>query len=229
MGARMQLVRLEQRFMKTLKIALLIFLFAITLRAQQEPTFQPRHPRYLIHSGDVIAFNFSFTPEFNQTVTVQPDGFITLREVGDIQVQDKTSPEVIDAVRAAYSKVLHDPVISIELKEFEKPYFVVGGEVSKPGKYDLRGDTTVVQAITIAGGTNDRARTAEILLFRRVSKDLVEVKRVDMKRMVSMKNLSEDLHLQAGDMILVPKSNMAKISKFIPFPTASMYFSPGIH
>src|SRR5438477_4494515 len=109
--------------MKKLKVALLILFLTRTL-AGQEPTFQERHPRYRIHVGDVIAFNFSFTPDFNQTVTVQPDGFITLRAVGDIQIEDKTTPEVVEAVRAAYGKVLHDPVITVELKDFEKPYFV---------------------------------------------------------------------------------------------------------
>jgi polysaccharide export outer membrane protein len=214
--------------MKNLKVVLLIVcMFGIS--AAQEPTFKERHPRYRIHAGDVIAFNFSFTPDFNQTLTVQPDGYITLREVGDIQVVDKTTPEVIDAVRSAYAKVLHDPVITIELRDFEKPYFVVGGEVSHPGKFDLRGDTTVVQAVTMAGGLSDRARSSEVLLFRRISKDTVEVKRVDMKRLVAMKDLSEDLHLEAGDMILVPKSNMAKISRFIPVPSLGMYFNPAIH
>src|SRR5438067_8688661 len=115
--------------MKMLKVALSILCFASMVMAQ-EPTFQQRHPRYQIHVGDVIAFNFSFTPDFNQTVTVQPDGFITLRAVGDIQIEDKTTPEVVEAVRAAYGKVLHDPVITVELKDFEKPYFVVGGEVT---------------------------------------------------------------------------------------------------
>ena len=214
--------------MKNLKVILLILSLSAMLLAAQEPRFQERHARYRIHAGDVIAFNFSFTPEFNQTVTVQPDGYITLREVGDIQVLDKTSPEVIETVRTAYGKVLHDPVISIELKDFEKPYFVVGGEVNHPGKFDLRGDTTVIQAVTVAGGLNDRARSTELLLFRRISKDTVEVKRVDMKHMMSMKDLSEDLHLQSGDMILVPRTNFSKIAKFIPFPSMGMYFNPAV-
>lgn len=213
--------------MKPVKMALLIFALAGTLLGQ-EPSFQPRHQRYRIQAGDVMAFTFTFTPDYNQTVTVQPDGYISLREVGDIQVVEKTTPEVIDAVRKAYSKILHEPVISIELKEFEKPYFVVGGEVVHPGKFDLKGDTTVVQAVTVAGGLNDRAKSSELLVFRRVSKDLVEVKRVDMKAMVNTANLSEDLHLQSGDMILVPRSKMSKISKFIPFPNLGMYFNPAI-
>src|SRR6516162_10119405 len=195
--------------MKNVKVALLILVLTGALSAQ-EPSFQDKHPRYRIHTGDVIAFNFSFTPQFNQTVTVQPDGYITLRDVGDIQVLDKTAPEVIETVRNVYSKILHDPVVSIELKDFEKPYFVVGGEVTHPGKFDMRGDTTVMQAVTIAGGLSDRARSSQLLLFRRVSQDTVEVKKIDVKRMVRNLDLSEDLHLRPGDMILVPRSNMSK-------------------
>src|SRR4051812_16215330 len=115
--------------MKSLRVTLMVFALAGVVLGQ-EPSFQQRHPRYRIHPGDVIAFNFSFTPEFDQTVTVQPDGFITLREIGDVRVQDKTTPEVIDTVRTAYAKVLNEPVITIELKDFEKPSFVVGGEVN---------------------------------------------------------------------------------------------------
>src|SRR5437016_11533344 len=124
------------------------------------------------------------------------------------------------------SKILRDPTITVELKEFEKPYFVVGGEVTKPGKYDLRGDTTVLEAITIAGGVSDKSRTSQVLLFRRVSNDWVEVKEVDMRRMLRERDLSEDLHLRPGDMVLVPKSTFSKLARFIPVPSLGMYFNP---
>jgi polysaccharide export outer membrane protein len=215
--------------MRTTLVGSMICLFAAAfVAAGQEPGFQARYPRYRIHAGDVLVLNFSFTPEFNQSVVVQPDGYITLRDVGDIHVADKPVPEVVEAVRTAYSRVLHDPVITLELKEFEKPYFVVGGEVVHPGKYDLRSDTTVVQAVTIAGGMNDRAKTSDVLLFRRYSDDLVEVKKVNIKRMLSAMDLTEDLHLRAGDMILVPRTTMSKISRFIPFPTLGLYFNPAV-
>ena len=105
-------------------------------------------------------------------------------------------------------------------------YFVVGGEVTKPGKYDLRGDTTVLEAITIAGGVSDKSRTSQVLLFRRVSNDWVEVKEVDMRRMLRERDLSEDLHLRPGDMVLVPKSTFSKLARFIPVPSLGMYFNP---
>jgi polysaccharide export outer membrane protein len=92
---------------------------------------------------DILDLNFPFTPEFNQTVTVQPDGYITLRAVGDLHVEGQTVPEVTQSLRTAYGKILRDPVITIALKDFDKPYFIVSGEVARPGKFDLRSDTTV--------------------------------------------------------------------------------------
>jgi polysaccharide export outer membrane protein len=173
-----------------------------------------------------MQLSFLFTPEFTQTVTVQPDGYINLRGVGDVHVQDKTTPEVIAAVQSAYSKILRDPAITVELTEFEKPYFIVGGEVVRPGKYDYRGDTTVIQAVSMAGGFSDRAKTGQVLVFRRVSDEWAEVKKVDMKRMLGRQELLEDLHLRPGDMVLVPKSSMSKIARFIPVPSLGMFFNP---
>jgi len=194
--------------------------------SSQEPTFQERYPRYRLRPGDVLELNFLFSPEFNQSVVIQPDGYVNLRGVADLRVQDKTVPDVVELLQAAYSKILRDPAITVELKEFEKPYFVVGGEVTKPGKYDLRGDTTVLEAITIAGGVSDKSRTSQVLLFRRVSNDWVEVKEVDMRRMLRERDLSEDLHLRPGDMVLVPKSTFSKLARFIPVPSLGMYFNP---
>ena len=198
----------------------------IWAQSNHEPTFQERYPRYRLRPGDVLELNFLFSPEFNQSVIIQPDGYVNLRGVADLRVQDKTVPDVVELLQAAYSKILRDPAITVELKEFEKPYFVVGGEVTKPGKYDLRGDTTVLEAITIAGGVSDKSRTSQVLLFRRVSNDWVEVKEVDMRRMLRERDLSEDLHLRPGDMVLVPKSTFSKLARFIPVPSLGMYFNP---
>src|SRR2546427_3196144 len=83
-----------------------------TLRAEssQAPVLQPRFPRYRVRAGDVLDLNFPFTPEFNQTITVQPDGYVNLRGLGDLRIQDKTVPDVADAVRSAYARMLRDPL-----------------------------------------------------------------------------------------------------------------------
>ncbi|HEY6768941.1 MAG TPA: polysaccharide biosynthesis/export family protein [Candidatus Sulfotelmatobacter sp.] len=186
-----------------------------------DPNFQSRISRYKIAPGDTFDLNFELSPEFNQTaVAVQPDGFVTLRGVGDIKVQGETVPQLTETLRGAYSKILNAPIISVVLKDFEKPYFVADGQVGKPGKYDLRGDVTLTQAIAIAGGFTDASRHSQVLLFRRVSDEWMEAKIIDVKKMQKAGNLKEDPMLHPGDMLFVPKNTMSKIDKF--FPSASM-------
>jgi polysaccharide biosynthesis/export protein len=183
--------------------------------------FQSRNPRYKIAPGDSFDLNFELSPEFNQSaVAVQPDGFVTLRGIGDLRVQGQTVPELTQTLHAAYSKILNDPIISVILKDFEKPYFVADGQIGKPGKYDLRGDTTLTQAIAIAGGFTDASRHSQVLLFRRVSDQWMEAKVINVKKMEKSGSLKEDPMLHPGDMLFVPKNTMSKIDKF--FPSASM-------
>lgn len=189
----------------------------------QRPALQRRNPRYQLCKSDVLELSFPVTPEFNQTVTVQPDGYVTLLAAGDIHVEGRTVPEVTEAIRSAYAKILREPIITVRLKDFDKPYFVVGGEVGHPGKYDLRGDTTVLQAIAIGGGFTDAAKHSQVWLFRRISNEWVETRKLDLKKMLSAGNLSEDPHLRPGDMLYVPKSALAKVKPFIPVATVGTY------
>ncbi|MBI3668489.1 MAG: polysaccharide export protein [Acidobacteria bacterium] len=190
------------------------------------PALHKRDVRYRLRPGDVLELAFSFTPEFNQTLTVQPDGYVTLRGLGDLPVAGQTVPELTQALRNAYGKILHEPVITVDLKDFEKPYFIAGGEVGHPGKFELRGDTTVTQAVALAGGFRETAKHSQVLLFRRVSDDWAEVKMLNVKQMLQAGNLREDLHLQPGDMLFVPKNALSKIKPFIPIPGIGVYYNP---
>ena len=128
-------------------------------KGADRPALQRRNPRYELCKGDTFDLTFPFTPEFNQTVTVHPDGYITLTGLGDLNVAGKTVPELRETLQTAYAKILHDPVINVVLKDFEKPYFIAGGEIGHPGKYEFRNDTTLTEAIAIAGGFTDKLKT----------------------------------------------------------------------
>ena len=195
---------------------------------EQTTALQHRNRRYQVHSADVLELGFPFTPEFNQTVTVQPDGYITLRGVDGIRVEGQTLPEVTTSLRTAYTKVLHDPVINVELKDFEKPYFIVGGEVGHPGKFDLRSDTSATEAVAIAGGLKDSAKHSQVLLFHHVPDGWMQVKKLNMKKMLNNADLNEDAYLQPGDFLYVPKNTMSKIAKFIPTSSLGLYANPGV-
>ena len=191
------------------------------------PLPQARDSRYQLHPGDSLAIIFPLTPEFNQpTVAVQPDGYVTLQGVGEVPAAGKTLPEFRQLLQEAYAKIVSPQAITVELKDFEKPYFLVGGEVGHPGKFELRSDTTVAGAVAIAGGFKDSSKHSQVLLFRRVSDEWMEAKILDMKKMLASGNLSEDPHLRPGDMIYVPKNALSKIKPFLPVPGVGMYWNP---
>ena len=190
------------------------------------PGLPKRNSRYRINPSDTLELTFKLTPEFNQTVTVQPDGHITLRDIGDLPAAGHTLPELTESIKTAYSKILHDPVISVDPKDFERPYYVVGGQVGKPGKFDWRGDVTLTQAIAIAGGFTDNAKHSQVLFFRRVSDQWTEAKIINVKKMLSSGNLEEDPELHPGDMLFVPKNALSKIKPFLPTSSVGAYVSP---
>jgi protein involved in polysaccharide export with SLBB domain len=176
-----------------------------------------RNPRYKIQRDDVISITFPLSPEFDQaSVTVQPDGYVNLQEVGGIYVQDLTVPELVDALKKAYSTILHDPIINVDLIDFQRPYFLVSGQVGKPGQYDLRHDTTVAEAIATAGGLAPTAKT-QVFVFHRVSQDWTEVKKLNLKDVLNGKNANEDAYLSPGDMVYVPEKFITKFRKYVPY------------
>jgi polysaccharide export outer membrane protein len=185
-----------------------------------------RHPLYRLHPSDVVEISFTVAPEFDQTLTVQPDGYVMLKDAGMVEVQGLNLEEFSDAVQKAYRGYLHDPQAAVALKEFERPYFIVGGEVGKPGKYELRSDTTVAEAVEIAGGLTQMAKHSQVVLFRRVNDDLVETRLLNLKKMLKEPNLKEDAHLRPGDMVFVPQNSISKIARYLSKPSLSMYFNP---
>lgn len=198
----------------------------ITAAAGGETALHQRADRYRLQPSDVIEVRFRFSPEFNETVSVQPDGFITLQVTGDIKVAGSTVPEATQEIVRKSAKVLHDPEVTIALKEFVKPAFYVGGNVVKPGKFELHGDMTVTDAITSAGGFAPGAKDTDVLLFRRISREMVEVKRIDVKRAIEKEALREDIGLQPNDSIYVSKSWVGKIDRFMQVARLGMYFNP---
>jgi polysaccharide biosynthesis/export protein len=188
--------------------------------------FQERNPRYGLRKGDSFDVDFAFSPEFNQTVVVQPDGYITLRGAGTFHVEGQTIPELTQTIKKAYANILHNPVVTVALKDFEKPYFVAAGQVGKPGKYDLRSDLTLVEAVAIAGGFTESSKHSQVVLFRRVSDQWVEARLFNVKQMLQSRDLREDAHLRPGDMIYVPKNTISKIQRYIPTPSMGTYLAP---
>lgn len=186
--------------------------------------FKSRNPRYRIEAGDTFDLLFDLSPEFNQlAVAVQPDGYVTLKAVGELKVAGQTVPELNATLREAYGKILNNPMISVVLKEFEKPYFIADGQVAKPGKYEMHGNMTLTQAIAVAGGFQSSAKHSQVVLFRRLDDQWTEAKLINVKKMEKDRDLREDPFLHSGDMLFVPKNVLSKIDRIIPNPSVGSY------
>ena len=78
----------------------------------------------------------------------------------------------------------------------------------------------------IAGGLRDSAKHSQILLFHRVPDGWVQVKRVNLKKMLKDANLVEDAYLQPSDFLYVPKNGISKFDRFIPRSSMGVYANP---
>ena len=188
-------------------------------------TLQQR-PRYTLHPGDTVDLALRFTPEYNQSLTVQPDGYINVNLVGEVKVGGLTLDEAHDMIVQKLSVPLNKPELNLVLKEFQHPYVVVGGDVQTPGKFDLRQDMTAMQAVLLAGGFKPTARDTRIVVYRRIDSNMGEVKVLNLHKIQNNNDLERDMPLQAGDMILVPQNRLATFSRYMEAAHFSTYLSP---
>jgi protein involved in polysaccharide export with SLBB domain len=188
------------------------------------PALQHRNPRYRVNRDDVLQINFALSPELNQKVTIQPDGYITLQSIGSVYIAGMTVPEVVAAIKKASANILNDPIVDVDLLDFQRAYFTVTGQVSKPGQYDLRHDTNVSEAIAVAGGLLPTAKT-QVFVYHRVSPNWMEVKKYNLKEVLNGKNVNEVMEMQPGDMVFVPEKFIATFRKYVPY-TLGIYANP---
>lgn len=218
---------------KTFLIALLCTSASLVAYAQTPVTGQrPRltafgvEERYVLHPGDVLGIEYRYTPEFDQTVSIQPDGYISLQMGGDLKVAGRNLEQVRNLILTRVRARLESPELTVVLKEFQKPYVVVSGEVAQPGKFELRENLTAIQAVLLAGGFKDSAKSSQILIFRKLNADTAEVRSLNFKTLKRTSDLENDLTLQPGDMILVPRNRISKIERYVRLASLTTFLYP---
>jgi polysaccharide biosynthesis/export protein len=210
------------------KSRLLLALFMMVITATSLPADEKLHhrERYTLRSGDVIELQYRYTPELNQTVTVLPDGYVNLNLVGELRVSDLTLTQAHDLILEKARARLNEPELNLVLKEFQKPYVVVAGEVAKPGRFDLRENTTAMQAILLSGGFSQGAQTGQVLLFRKINEADAEVRVLNLSKLRKTADLERDIQLKSGDMLYVPRDKVEKIARFVKLANLGLYFNP---
>ena len=191
--------------------------------AQQLAT---RDARYTLRPGDVITVDYRYTTKYNATASIEPDGFVSLPMLGTVKVAGLTLPQTHDALLAKASDRLNEPELNVGLKEFEKPYYVVGGEVGAPGRFELHGRLTALQAVEIAGGIKTSGKASQVLLIRPVNGEEGQTRLIDLKKVMAKRQLDEDVEVRPGDILIVPKTRLAKVEPFVRLANAGFYVNP---
>lgn len=170
---------------------------------------------YLIQPGDQLDIKFFYNPELNETVTVRPDGKISLQLVDEIQAAD-LAPAALDKVLTEkYAYELKKPMITVIVRSFGGQRIYVGGEVNRQGLLTLAGAMTPLQAVFNAGGFMETANPASAIIIRKGLDNRPVPIEINLDDAMEGKIGSADFLLQPDDVVYVPKSAIAKANKFV--------------
>jgi polysaccharide export outer membrane protein len=171
---------------------------------------------YRIRSGDKISVKFLYHAELNEAgVLVRPDGFITLPMIDEVFARGRTVAELKASIEKAYTESLLNPVVSINLVEFVAPHIYVGGQVARPGSYELRAGQTLMQAVILAGGYTRDANRKMVLHARPDSGGKLKMAAFNLEKMLSDSASMPEVLLRDGDYVYVPDSKLSKVSRII--------------
>ena len=149
--------------------------------------------------------------ELDQTVRVSSDGSITMPLLGRLEVAGLTKSELEAKIAALLEeRFVHDPQVTVFIKDYESKKVAVSGAVRAPGTYEMLGDKTLLEMISMAGGL-DKDLGNEIIVFRRGENGSTRRLPVDLQRLVYDADPALNLPVSPGDIIYVPTIEKVRI------------------
>ncbi len=172
-------------------------------------------PDYRLYPGDTMEIATPSAPELNRTVTVQPDGRIALPLIAPVMVADRSVADAQAAISGAYAAVLRHPAVEVAVKTPSPIKIFVGGEVDKPGVFDMPGDVNVLQAVVMAGGFKPTATQSKVIVIRRGADGRPMVRTVNLARFIQDPARTDAVPVRRFDVIIVPRSGISQLGLFV--------------
>jgi protein involved in polysaccharide export with SLBB domain len=185
-------------------------------------------PPYLIQPGDNLDIKFFYNPELNESVTVRPDGFISLQLIKEVSVAGLEPRQVTEMLTERYSRELKKPVVAVIVKSFAGQRVYVGGEVGQQGLLAMPYGLTALQAVMQSGGFKNTAQPSETLVIRKGTDSRPVPLRVDLSSVLSGSVSGQDFKLQPDDIVYVPKSPIAKANQFVNQYVEQLFLFRGV-
>lgn len=161
------------------------------------------HGNYRIGSDDVLDIVVWNNPDLSRVVPVRPDGMISLPLLNDVQAAGLTTMEVRDILASRLTEFMATPEVSVIVKEVRSSKVTVIGQVRTPGRYDIKGRSTVMDILALAGPFTNFAALSRIFVLRGTGVDAQRLS-FDYNEAVSRRGRQENFALEPGDIIVVP-------------------------
>ncbi len=166
---------------------------------------------YLIGKQDLLEIRVFGLEELNQTVRVADDGSISLPLLGRLLVAGLTKTDLERMLaRLLEESYVREPQVTVFVKEYESKKVAVTGAVRKPGRYEMLGEKTLLEMISLAGGL-DQDVGREIILFRRNGGETTQRIQVDLERLVYDADPQLNLVILPEDIVYVPTIERVRI------------------
>lgn len=158
---------------------------------------------YLLGSEDSVEVQVWKNPDLSRTVTVRPDGKISLPLIGDVQASGQTAMQLTEAVTEKLKAYYKEPAqVTVIVHQVNSYGIYILGEVRSPGKHLVRSGTTFLQVISLVGGFTPFASTNKITLRRKDSEGREVSRLIRYKDVLS--GTQANLALKPGDIIIIP-------------------------
>jgi len=156
---------------------------------------------YRIGNGDVLQISVWGEAELTKTVTVRPDGKISLPLINEVGVAGLTSSDAQTLLDERFSRYIKNPQASVIVSEMHSNLVYVTGKVRRPGAYPLAGSLNVVQLIARAGGLAEHAKEKHVYVLRQSNGSRVDV---NYKDAIEGRHNARDVELLPGDTVVIP-------------------------
>jgi polysaccharide biosynthesis/export protein len=158
---------------------------------------------YRIGPEDILEIDVWSRPELSRKVPVRPDGRISLPLINDVQTSGLTPMELRDILLTRLAEYVTAPEVSVIVTEVRSFRVSVLGEVSRPGRFELKSQVRLVDALAMAGGLTQYASRSNIVVLRSNGHGL-ETHRFDYDKLRAADARVVNFFLQPDDVLLVP-------------------------